>query len=114
MPRPDEILPLELKAKMDQSALGGEPVVLLDVREPWEYALAHLPGSTLIPMDQLPSRLEDLDPDEETVVVCHHGIRSRQVVEWLKGAGFKQLKNLVGGLDAWSLQVDASLPRYKG
>ena len=110
MSRPDEILPHELKTKMDQ----GEPVSLLDVREEWEYTLVHLPGSTLIPMADLPNRLGDLDPQEETVVICHHGIRSRQVVEWLKGAGFTRLKNLVGGLDAWSLQVDPSLPRYKG
>ncbi len=109
MARPDEILPHELKPRL----AAGELLVLLDVREPWEYALAHLPGTMLIPMGDLPTRLEELDPDEETIVICHHGIRSRQVVEWLKPLGFKMMKNLVGGLDAWSLQVDPSLPRYK-
>ena len=88
------------------------PPLLLDVRENWEYAIAHLPGSMLMPMREVPSRQDTLPRDRPLVVYCHHGMRSAQVVAFLSGRGFAQVHNLAGGIDAWSTQIDPSLPRY--
>jgi rhodanese-related sulfurtransferase len=103
-----EIEPPELKARLDR----GERVFILDVREPEEIALAPFPGATHIAMGDVPARLQELDPDRETVVVCHHGIRSAQVATYLLRMGFEQVKNLAGGIDAWSETADPSTPRY--
>ncbi|HEY6419028.1 MAG TPA: rhodanese-like domain-containing protein [Candidatus Binataceae bacterium] len=103
-----EIEPPELKARIDR----GERVFILDVREPEELALAPFPGATHIAMGDVPARLQELDPDRETVVVCHHGIRSAQVAMYLIRMGFEQVKNLAGGIDAWSETADPSTPRY--
>jgi len=103
-----EIEPPELKARIDR----GERVFILDVREPEEIALAPFPGATHIAMGDVPARLQELDPDRETVVVCHHGIRSAQVAMYLIRLGFEQVKNLAGGIDAWSETADPSTPRY--
>jgi rhodanese-related sulfurtransferase len=86
--------------------------LLLDVREPWEFELCHLPGSVPMPMNSIPARLDELDPETETVVVCHHGVRSQQVGLYLEHAGFSAVINLAGGIDAWSNTVDPSLRRY--
>lgn len=86
--------------------------VVLDVREPWEYELCHLPDSRLVSMGTIPSRLQELDPDAETVVICHHGVRSMQVTMYLEHAGFSAVHNLTGGIDAWSQEIDPALPRY--
>ena len=90
--------------------------LLLDVREPWEVALAPLEvaGATLlaIPMGELPSRLAELSPSRPVVCVCHHGMRSLQVARWLERAGFDAVYNLEGGIDAWSREIDPSVPRY--
>lgn len=91
---------------------AGERLVLLDVREPEEVALAALPGAVHIPMADIPARLHELDPDAPIVVVCHHGIRSAQVAGFLAHQGFRAVSNLRGGIDAWSRTVDPSLPRY--
>ena len=101
------VTPRELKEKLDR----GEEPVLLDVREPWEFSLARLAGSTLIPMAELLDRLPDLDPRVETVVICHHGARSAYVTRILDRFGFESVYNLEGGLDAYSF-VDTSVPRY--
>jgi rhodanese-related sulfurtransferase len=85
--------------------------VLLDVREPWEFELARIEGSKLIPMSQLEERFTELDPTAETVVICHHGIRSAYVTQALERAGFEKVLNLEGGLDAYSF-VDESVPTY--
>jgi rhodanese-related sulfurtransferase len=97
-----------LKARLDR----GESVLILDVREPFEIALAPFPGATHIPMGDIPSRLTELDPDRETVVVCHHGVRSAQVAIYLARMGFERVLNLAGGIDAWSEDADPSTPRY--
>jgi len=89
----------------------AEPVVLLDVREPEEVALARLPGSVHIPWGDS-RRLHELDPDAQIVVYCHHGIRSANVAAYLVQRDFTDVANLAGGIDAWSLTVDPSLPRY--
>jgi rhodanese-related sulfurtransferase len=103
-----KIDPVTLKARLDR----GESVLILDVREPFEIALAPFPGATHIPMGDIPSRLTELDPDRETVVVCHHGVRSAQVAMYLAQMGFERVLNLAGGIDAWSEDADPSTPRY--
>ena len=92
-----------------------EPVapLLLDVREPWEYTLASIPGSILMPMGDVPSRAhQELDPDQPIVVLCHHGMRSLSVTMWLREQGFEHVQSLAGGIDRWSRVIDASIPRY--
>ena len=86
--------------------------LLLDVREPWEYNICHLPDSRLLPMGQIHQQLAELDPDQETVVICHHGIRSRQVAMYLEYQGFSNIINLAGGVDAWAREVDVTFPTY--
>ena len=88
------------------------PPLLLDVRQPWEFDVCRIEGSQLIPMGQLPRKLAELDPEQETVVICHHGIRSRIVAAYLLQQGLTRVVNLRGGLNAWSLRVDPGLPRY--
>jgi rhodanese-related sulfurtransferase len=86
---------------------------LIDVREPWEFATAKIEGSVLIPMGDVPARAhQELDPDERIVVVCHHGSRSLNVTVWLRNQGFGNAQSLRGGIEAWSGEVDASVPRY--
>jgi len=98
-----------------QSARGA-PLVILDVREPWETALAafRLPAATtrLVPMGELAGRLGELDPAQPVVCVCHHGARSAQVVAFLERSGFGWAYNLAGGIDAWSRDVDPGVARY--
>lgn len=86
--------------------------VLLDVREPSEFSYCAIPGSLPMPMASVPARMQELDPDAEIVVICHHGGRSMQVAMFLAQHGFERVANVAGGIDAWSLQVDPSVPRY--
>ena len=102
------ITPHELKSRLDK----GETLVLLDVREQWEYDLAKLSGSTLIPLGTLPQSLAKLNRNSEIVAICHHGMRSADATNFLLQQGFANVKNLVGGIDAWSVQVDGTVPRY--
>ena len=81
------------------------------MREPWEFALSRIEGSELLPMDEVPARLSDLDQEAETVVICHHGVRSIHVAQFLSRSGFGRVLNLQGGLDAYS-DVDPSVSRY--
>ncbi len=85
---------------------------IIDVREPWEWSLAQLEGVRRIPLRELSRRLGELDPGAETVTLCHHGIRSARAAAILREAGFKRVRNLQGGIDAWAREVDASVPRY--
>lgn len=86
--------------------------LLLDVREPAEFDICRIEGSQLIPMGTVPSRLPELDPDADIVVICHHGARSAQVTMFLERQGFARVVNLAGGIAAWAAQVDPSMPRY--
>ena len=87
--------------------------MLLDVREPWEFQMASLPGSLPMPMGDVTSRAHaELDPDAHIVVLCHHGQRSLSVAMWLRGQGFERAQSLAGGIDAWSRVIDPSVPRY--
>lgn len=103
------ITPHELKERMDK----GEKIFLLDVREPWEYSMAKIEGAVLIPLGTLPQSLDKLDKNADIVVVCHKGMRSADATSFLLQQGFKSVKNLTGGTDAWSVQVDPSVPRYR-
>ena len=94
-----EIRPEEVKKKLD----AGETFTLLDCREKWEYETAHIEGSKLMPMDEIPARANnELDPDEHIVVVCHHGVRSANVTAWLRQQGFENVQSMRGGIDQWS------------
>ena len=98
----------ELKTRLDQ----GDKIVLVDVREPWEFATAKIEGAILIPLATIPQSLDKLDRNAEIVCHCHHGMRSADATAFLQQQGFKSVKNLVGGIDAWSLQADSKVPRY--
>jgi len=100
----------------DLLAMRAQGPVLLDVREPWEFAFASIRIEGLrtlhIPMNEIPGRLDELDATQPVVCICHHGMRSAQVVAFLERQGFDAAYNLAGGIDAWSEQVDAGVPRY--
>jgi rhodanese-related sulfurtransferase len=99
----------ELKAKMD----AGDKVRLIDVREPSEHHHAKITGAELKPLGQIMQWMQELaDKDEEIILHCHHGMRSDRACQFLAAQGFTNLKNLTGGIDDWSLQVDPSVPRY--
>ena len=85
---------------------------LLDVREPWEFEKCRLDGSLLVPMRQIPQAIQDLDQDQEIVVICHHGIRSRAVAAYLVNNDFSRVINLSGGIDEWAKRVDPAMPTY--
>lgn len=106
----EQIHPVELKAWLDDPE-RLQPL-LLDVREPWEFELCHLPGARLIPMQSLPAHLAELDPERETVVICHHGVRSFHAGRLLEHNGFRKIINLSGGVDYWAKQIDHAMPTY--
>lgn len=105
---PDEIGAKELAARIER----GDPPVLVDVRSPQEWQICRLEGATLIPMPALPERAGELDPGADIVVYCHLGIRSVQAAEFLRGAGFRKVRHLRGGTEAWAREVDPTMPRY--
>jgi rhodanese-related sulfurtransferase len=85
---------------------------LLDVRENWEYDTCHIAGSALMPMNTIPARIDDLDEEATIVCICHHGARSMQVAAFLEHNGFGKVINLTGGIHAWAVQVDSTMPKY--
>ena len=86
--------------------------LLLDVREPWEFDICAIDGSVNIPMGQIPQRLDELPTSAEIVVICHHGVRSQQVIWFLRNQSLGDLVNLEGGVDAWARSVDPAMPVY--
>jgi rhodanese-related sulfurtransferase len=103
---------LHLRPAAPERADPDAPI-LLDVREPWEFQAASLPGSLLMPMGEVTSRAHtELDPDQHIVVLCHHGQRSLSVAMWLRAQGFDRAQSLAGGIDAWSRTIDPAVPRY--
>jgi adenylyltransferase/sulfurtransferase len=104
----NEITVQELKRKLD----SGTPVNLIDVREPHEYEICHINGSKLIPVSQIPNRVNEFSLTEEYVFHCHTGGRSTWAVNFLRQLGFKKVKNLTGGIEAWSTEIDPTTPRY--
>jgi len=103
---------MTVRALSERLAAPGPRPVILDVREEWEIRLCALPGTLHIPMGQIPARIEELGRQDEIVVVCHHGIRSRRVIGFLESQGFTGLHNLHGGLDAWARDVDPAMHKY--
>jgi molybdopterin/thiamine biosynthesis adenylyltransferase/rhodanese-related sulfurtransferase len=103
-----DIDPVEVKAKIDR----GDPFVLIDVREPHEYQICRIPYAKLIPLGDLPKRVNELDSADEIVAHCKSGMRSAKAVDFLKQAGFKKVRNMKGGILAWSDKVDPSVPKY--
>jgi rhodanese-related sulfurtransferase len=107
------MLGYEISATDAAALLKEHKARLIDVREPWEFETARIEGSELMPMGDVPARAhQELDPDERLVVLCHHGMRSMNVTVWLRNQGFEQVQSLHGGIDAWSAEVDAAVPRY--
>ena len=111
MPLPFEVSPQDVKRRLD----AGEKLHLIDVREPHEFAQSRIEGADLIPMRSVPAELQSLEAraDEAPLIVfCHHGVRSLNVVHWLREQGLEACQSMSGGIDAWSLAVDPSVPRY--
>jgi adenylyltransferase/sulfurtransferase len=104
----EEITPIELKKLMD----NGHPPVLIDVREPFEYAIANIPGAKLVPLGIVPEKLHEFDTADDIVLHCKSGKRSAEALKIFKKAGFRKLKNLTGGILAWSDQVDPKVQKY--
>ena len=92
--------------------LAAGDAVLLDVREPFEVALAAVPGALLVPMGELPARLAEVPRDQPVLVLCHHGIRSQAVADWLLRRGYEKTWNVAGGIAAWAAEVDPGVGRY--
>ena len=107
-PEKHEISVHELKRKLDQ----GDPLLLIDVREPDEHQIVHLEEATLIPINDLPQQMDQLDPNHEIVLHCHHGMRSMQAAYYLYQNGFQNVKSLAGGIDQWAVEIDPMLNRY--
>ncbi|MDX9768396.1 MAG: rhodanese-like domain-containing protein [Ectothiorhodospiraceae bacterium] len=101
--------PRELQQHLEQAK---ESPLLLDVREPWEYQTVRLEGSVLVPMRTVPTAMDAWAHERQIVVICHHGVRSRQVAHYLEMNGFTDVINLSGGIDAWAREVDPSMPLY--
>jgi molybdopterin/thiamine biosynthesis adenylyltransferase/rhodanese-related sulfurtransferase/molybdopterin converting factor small subunit len=102
------VMPQELSAELN----NGRKILLLDVREPHEWDIVHIEGSKLIPLGDLPERVNELDSADEIVAYCHVGGRSARATDFLRGIGYKKVRNLEGGIETWSVEVDPSLPRY--
>jgi rhodanese-related sulfurtransferase len=103
-----EITPLELRQRLDR----GEKLLLVDVREPGEYQICRIEGAQLIPVRTIPSSFQTLDTGDAVVCYCHHGMRSMDVVVWLRNQGVEGAQSLAGGIERWSLEIDPSVPRY--
>jgi rhodanese-related sulfurtransferase len=88
------------------------PPVVVDVRERWEFDFCRIEDSTCVPLGTLPQAIDELPPDRDIVLVCHHGVRSQHAAEWLHRAGFDRVHNLRGGVAAWAEEVDPAMPRY--
>jgi rhodanese-related sulfurtransferase len=116
-PKPGELfmLDLEITARDLAAQLAAQEAgpILLDVREPWEFATAQILGSKSLPMGEIPSRVfQELDPEAHIVTVCHAGVRSLNVAAWMRNQGFEKVQSLSGGIDGWSREIDPAVPRY--
>ncbi len=110
-----ESSPIEIPCRrVHEKLVAGAELLLLDCREPMEYELVHLPDATLLPMDEIPARIGELEPHraQEIIVYCHLGIRSLHVATWMREQGFPQAKSMIGGIEQWAQEIDRSLARY--
>ena len=104
-----EVAPEELRSLLE----ADSDIVVLDVRETWEFEMAKIGNSKHIPMNDIPARFnQELDPEEHIVVVCHHGVRSMNVTAWLRKQGLEKVQSLRGGIDRWARQIDPKVPVY--
>ena len=103
-----EITPAEVKARLDQ----GEKLILIDVREPWEYEVCRIEGARHVPLGALAASLQTLPDVDEVICYCHHGIRSLDAATWLRFQGIEKAKSLSGGIERWALEIDPQVPRY--
>ena len=106
-----ETTPREIRQRVD----SGEKLRFIDVREPAEFQLARIEGAELIPMRTVPTALQKLEAwadDQPLIVYCHHGVRSLQVTNWLRGQGVEACQSMSGGIDRWSIEIDSAVPRY--
>lgn len=113
----DQVRPAMLDGWLEQFSGDGVKPLVLDVREPWECQIAHTAPHDkfellCIPMGEIPSRLNELDPDRPVACLCHHGARSMSVASYLLRAGFEKVANITGGIDAWSEERDPQVPKY--
>jgi len=112
----EQIRPSELAGWLEQAAASGAAPLVLDVRESWELEVASVKADgfelVTIPMSEMPGRLAELDTSRPVACLCHHGARSQRVASFLQQQGFDRIANIAGGIDAWSLERDASVPRY--
>ena len=106
--------PLELSVEETYALLNREPsgVTLIDVREPFEVEICRIAGAQLIPMREIPNRLESFSGDKHLLIYCHHGGRSLRVTEYLRGRGLHRVSNMRGGIDAWAQQIEPGMRRY--
>jgi rhodanese-related sulfurtransferase len=103
-----EITPGDVKARLDR----GEKLILVDVREQWEYELCRIEGARLVPLGALAASLQTLPDVEEVICYCHHGMRSLDAAAWLRFQGIEKAKSMAGGIERWSLEIDPNIPRY--
>jgi rhodanese-related sulfurtransferase len=112
----EQVRPSQLPDWLAAASAAGAPAVVLDVREPWELRTASVRPEgfevVAVPMNEIPARLAELDPDRPVACLCHHGARSQRVAMFLAQQGFARVANIAGGIDAWSLERDTSVPRY--
>jgi rhodanese-related sulfurtransferase len=104
----EDLTPSEFIRRCD----SGELWTLLDVRKAWEIEIAGIEQTIDIPMAEIPSRIAEIDASQPVAVLCHSGVRSAQVANYLAQRGFDRVANIVGGIDAWSVDIDDSIPRY--
>ena len=97
-----------MQARLEQ----GEKLVLIDVREPWEYALCRIEGAKHVPLGTLAASLETVPDVDEVICYCHHGMRSLDAAAWLRFQGIERAKSLAGGIERWSIEIDPKIPRY--
>lgn len=109
---PKNDAPLEVSVHDLKRALDSGNAAVVDVREPWEAEIAKVPGAKLIPLGEFTARAGELPRDKPLLVMCHHGGRSMQATQWLRRQGYAQASNVAGGIDAWSREIDAAVPRY--
>ena len=104
---------MQISAKeVNERVRRGDKLLLIDVREPWEYDLVKIPGAKLIPLGTLPAKLDTLLEADEVICYCHHGMRSLDAVVWLRQQGVENAKSMAGGIERWSVEVDPQVPRY--
>ena len=103
-----EIDPRSVKELLDRGEVG----LFVDVREPWEHQTSRIEGSTLIPLREVPANLTRFREASEVIVFCHHGMRSMDAAAWLRSQGIERVRSMSGGIDRWSAEVDANVPRY--